>query len=88
MKRWPAAQLLHETHNRAYALLLLKRLVVRFDHHADELFKAGLWFPAQDLFGLGSIADEQVDLGWTVELGVDDDVLFVCLLYTSDAADE
>ena len=35
---------------------------VVFDHHANQLIEANLRTPSKDVFGLGAVADQQVNL--------------------------
>ena len=50
---------------------------IRFDHHVNQLIKAHPGFPSQYVFSLGRIPEEDVDLGGTEILGIDDDVFLI-----------
>src|SRR5665811_568856 len=54
--------------------LVLNHLEIVFHHHADHLWEADLWFPAELFPGLGCVTDEQVDLRRPYETLVDLDV--------------
>src|ERR1700719_548560 len=49
---------------------------VRIHHDANQLLESYFRFPAEDLFRLRRIADEQVDLRWTFITRIVFDVLF------------
>ena len=56
---------------------LLKRMPfdvvahVRLHHHRAQLFERRLWLPTELCLRARGVADQQVDLGWAVELGID-----------------
>src|SRR3954452_6566333 len=54
--------------------LVVDLLAVGLDHDAGELVPVGLGLPAEDLLRLGRIAEQVVDLGRPVVVGVDLDV--------------
>jgi len=57
-------------------LFALGEFEVGFDHHSGELFEFDLGLPIEEFFGLGAVAEEEVDFGGAEIAGVGFDVFF------------
>src|SRR5262249_15900835 len=62
---------------RPIVSLLSDALHIRIHHHPDERLEVRLGLPAELCFRFGRISEYQIDLSWTEERRVDDNIVAV-----------